>query len=158
MLGVFLKSSFIFLIIPIITLAIEPSNPIGICDRFIGEQEKAECVAKTSKSDLDWYAASACSLQQEDKNFHACINEIQQATFNPEALEICAKDSNMSDSQRFLCIRKVKNRDYTRVQMKKCADNASMDNVIQCLGQNSQPRKPASVKNPAGFQPLDVRK
>ena len=158
MLTAILKSALVFALIPIFTLAIEPTNPVGLCDRFLGDEEKADCVSKISTADLDWYAASACSLQQEDKNFHSCLKEIQQASFNPEALELCAKDPSVSDELRFTCIQKIKGRDYTRAQMKKCVASGSTESAIQCLGQNSENRVPASSGKKSGFQSLELRK
>ena len=145
-------------LIPIIALAIEPSNPVNLCERFVGDQEKADCLQKTSGTDLDWYAASMCSLQQEDNSFHLCLKEIEQASFNPEALKICAKDSESSDEQRLACIQKIKNRDFTQVQMKKCSETVKVDAATECFSKSFQTRQPASSKKSSGFQSVEIRK
>jgi hypothetical protein len=154
----FLKTSFAFLLIPLLTLALEPTNPSGLCDRFLGDKEKAQCMQKTTKEELDWYAASACSLQQEDRNFMGCLDEIKGASFNPEALELCAKTPEISDDTRLSCIKKVKGKDYTRTQLKKCSEAGDAAAVEGCLSTNSRLRSPASATNPQGFQSLEIRK
>jgi hypothetical protein len=106
MLQLLLKTHLAFLLIPLLTLALEPSNPNALCERFLGDTEKASCVQKTSKTELDWYASSACGLQQDDKNFLSCLDEIKGAKFNPEALELCAKPTDISDTDRLTCIKK----------------------------------------------------
>jgi hypothetical protein len=162
MLQLLLKSHLSFLLIPIITLALEPSNPAGLCDRFLGEQEKTACSHKTSVASLDWYAASACALQQDDKNFMSCLDEIKGSVFNPQALELCAKASDETDQARMSCLRKLKNKDFTRLQLKKCSELSSTVAIETCLSTNSSNRTPASAKKsgqvPPGFQSLEIPK
>jgi hypothetical protein len=157
MLQLLLKTHLAFLLIPLITLAIEPTNPTGLCDRFLGDKDKASCMLKTAKSDLDWYASSACALLQDDMNFMGCLDEIQGASFSPEALELCAKASDLTDAARLSCIKKIKNKDYTRKQIKKCSAAGEVMAVENCLYKNG--RTPASTANtPPGFQALEIKK
>jgi hypothetical protein len=157
MLRLLLKTHLAFLLIPLITLAIEPSNPTGLCDRFLGDKDKATCMLKVTKSELDWYASSACALQQDDKNFMDCLDEIKGASFNPEALELCAKQSDLPDAARLNCIIKIRNKDYTRAQIKKCSESGEPTAVENCLSNNS--RTPSSAATtPPGFQTLEIKK
>ncbi len=157
MLQLFLKTHLAFLLIPLITLAIEPTNPTGLCDRFLSEKDKAACVLKTSKAGLDWYASSACALLQDDKNFMGCLEEIKGASFNPEALELCAKPSDLADTARLSCIKKIRNKDYTRSQIKKCSEAGEQLAIENCLYDNS--RSPAAISNAQpGFQALEIKK
>ncbi|MBS1969559.1 MAG: hypothetical protein JSU04_04605 [Bdellovibrionales bacterium] len=151
-----LKTHLAFLLIPLLTLALEPTNPSGLCDRFLGDKDKAQCMLKTTKDPLDWYASSACALQQEDKNFMSCLDEIKGATFNPEALELCAKSTDISDESRISCIKKIKNKDYSRAQIKKCADSGELSNMESCLFNSG--RTPASNAPAPGFQALEIKK
>lgn len=157
MLQLILKTHLGFLLIPLLTLAIEPNNPTTYCDRFVGDDDKARCVQKASHKDLDWYASSACSLQEDDHSFLSCLDAIKGATFNPEALDLCANPTDLSDSARLSCLQKIKNKDYNRAQIKKCSGAGSQTAIEGCLSNNS--RSPASLKGtPQGFQTLEVRK
>jgi len=148
-----LKTHLIFLLIPLLALALEPTDPSALCDRFLGDKDKATCLLKVTKdTSIDWYASSACSLQQDDKNFMTCLDEIKGATFNPEVLDLCAKSPEISDDSRISCIRKVKNKDYTRSQIKKCAKANEPTQIESCLFNSG--RMPASKEPTAGFQPL----
>jgi hypothetical protein len=161
MLQLVLKSYFAFLLIPLLTLALEPTNPTGLCDRLLGDAEKTQCLAKTEKGELDWYAAEACSRQEEDKNFLNCLDEVKGAVFNPQALELCAKSTEGTDEGRLSCIQKVKNKDYSRTQLKKCETSGSPRAVEACLSVDAGARAPAaaaSLKVPQGFQSLEIRK
>ncbi|WP_347357788.1 hypothetical protein [Bdellovibrio sp.] len=122
------NSVFLIASIPLIALALEPTNPAGLCDRFTGEKDIATCQQKTEKENADWYATTVCNLQQDDKAFWACWDSIQGQSFVPQALEKCGEEQDMSDSQR-----------------------------QACLNSSKTSRKPASSENAAGFQPLKVK-
>jgi hypothetical protein len=156
MLQLLLKTHLAFLLIPLLTLALEPTNPSGLCDRFLGDKDKATCMLKTTKDSLDWYASSACALQQDDKNFMNCLDEIKGASFNPEALELCAKSSDISDEARINCLRKIKNKDYTRAQIKKCSEAGELTHMESCLFNSG--RSPAGNGPVPGFQALEIKK
>lgn len=152
MIQLLLKTHLAFLLIPLLTLAIEPTNPTGLCDRFLGADDKAACLQKTNKDSLDWYASAACGLQQEDKNFLSCLDEIKGASFHPEALELCAKSPEISDEARMSCLQTIKNKDYSRSQLKKCSEAGESVAVQNCL--KTQGRAPASKNAPSGFQEM----
>jgi hypothetical protein len=172
MLQLLLKSYFVFLLIPLLALAIEPNNPITHCDRFIGDADKAACIEKSQKMQPDWYASAACSLQDEDKNFLVCLDEIKDGDYHPEALELCAQGREISDEARLHCLQKIKNKDYTRAEIKKCGESVkasdSVSAITECLAtagtsrstrannsMSTKDRKPAS-KAPLGFQSLEI--
>lgn len=160
MLQLILKSHLAFLLIPLITLALEPSNPSLHCDRFLSDADKAACTKKIETQKLDWYASSACALQDEDKNFLTCLDEIQSADFNPEALELCAHSHDISDQSRLECLHKIKNKDYSRAEIKACSEGKNQDAITACLSKPSArdlSRTPASKASPKGFQSLEVR-
>lgn len=156
MLQLILKTHLAFLLIPLITLAIEPNNPVTFCERFLADADKVACVKKTEQNHDDWYASAACSLQEDDKNFLVCLDEIHGGTFSPEALELCAKSRNLSDISRLNCIQKIKNRNYSRAEIKKCSESASPESIAKCLSSASSARKPAATAPAAGFQSLEI--
>lgn len=146
-----------FLLIPLITLALEPTNPTHLCERFLGDKDKATCLLKMSKSELDWYASAACGLQQEDQNFLSCLDEIKGASFNPEALDLCSRPSGLSDASRMSCIKKIKNKDYSRAQLKKCSQTSETESLENCLYSNSRSPASSSKNSAKGFQAMDVK-
>ncbi|WP_413291099.1 hypothetical protein [Bdellovibrio sp. HCB337] len=158
MLQLLLKTHLTFFLIPLITLAIEPTDPGALCERFLGDKDKATCMLKVSKSELDWYASTACGLQQEDESFMSCLDEIKGASFNPEALDLCSRPNELNDTSRLSCIKKIKNKDYSRAQLKKCAEVKETLAIETCLYNNS--RSPASAPNGSGkgFQALEIKK
>lgn len=158
MLQLLLKTHLTFFVIPLIAMAIEPTDPSALCDRFLGDKDKATCLLKISKSELDWYASSTCGLQQDDQSFMGCLDEIKGASFNPEALDLCSRPAELTDEARMSCIKKIKNKDYSRVQLKKCAETKDSIAIENCLYNNS--RTPASVPNNSGkgFQALEIKK
>jgi hypothetical protein len=157
MLQLILKTHLAFLLIPLLTLALEPNNPVTLCDRFVNDSDKAVCLEKINRNTSDWYASSACSLQEDDKNFLACLDEIKDGTYNPEALDLCAQRREASDVSRLKCLQKIKNKDYTRAQIKKCEENSTHDLITECLSSSPHTRTPASNAHQPGFQPLEIR-
>lgn len=147
------KSCLIFFLLPTLALAIEPTNPVELCDRLITEAEKSQCLTKTTPGQLDWYAASACGKLQEDKNFMNCLEQIKDSFFNPQALELCSRSVEMTDEARSSCLQKIKNKDYSQKQLKKCTEATSQLAIESCFDKSSLPRSPAS-QIPRGFQPL----
>lgn len=100
-----LVHSFILVaLVPLIALALEPTNPPGICDRFTTNTDVEKCNSRTNKDDVDWYAVTVCNLQKDDQAFWKCWDSIQGQSFNPAALDKCAEESEMSDSQRQECL------------------------------------------------------
>ncbi len=123
-----LHSIVLIALIPLIALALEPTNPPGICDRFAGEKDAEQCREKVQKNEnVDWYAVTVCNLQKDDGQFWKCWDSIQGQAFNPQSLDKCGEESEMSDVQRLTCM-----------------ESARSD------------RKPASQH--ANYQPLKVEK
>lgn len=106
------KITFIALFIlisgPNMLFAIEPMDPVTMCERFIGEKEKASCTEKAKKYDLDWYAASICYQLEEDKLFFKCWDNINGFAFNPKQLEKCDGNKETPDESRYACIHNQK--------------------------------------------------
>ncbi|WP_415063938.1 hypothetical protein [Bdellovibrio sp.] len=90
--------------IPLVALALEPSNPAGFCDRFIADADVEFCKARIEKDEVDWYAATVCNLQNDDKAFWNCWDSIKGKSFNPQALEKCGETQDFSDEQRQNCV------------------------------------------------------
>ncbi|AHZ84857.1 hypothetical protein [Bdellovibrio bacteriovorus] len=99
-----LHSLVLIACVPLIAIALEPTNPAGFCERFIGEKEINECHERTKSENVDWYAATVCHLQQDDKAFWACWDSIQGQSYNPAELSKCGENTEASDTQRQSCI------------------------------------------------------
>lgn len=127
--SLYFKSLLLVASIPLIALALEPTNPSNLCDRFIGEKDIAQCKELTEKDEVDWYAGTVCNLQKEDKAFWECWNTVKGKKMNPQALDRCAETVDLTDEQRLECVRK------------------SFDQ-----------RKPASDSSAVPFQPLIIKK
>lgn len=91
-------------LIPLIAMALEPTNPKGFCDRFVGDKDVSQCAEKIQKDDVDWYAATVCNLQHDDKTFWSCWDSIKGQSFNPAALDKCAENQELTDVQRQECV------------------------------------------------------
>ena len=115
--------------IPLFALAIEPADPVGFCSRFIDSKEQAKCEERSSKENIDWYAAAICNLQKEDGAFWICWDGAKDKTFNPQALEKCEANAEFTDDERQACV------------------NAA-----------SSARRPASNEAAEIFQPLKTKK
>lgn len=86
--------------------AVEPVNPEGVCDRFIGEADQAACLKRAKSMDLDWYAVAVCNLVDDDDAFNDCWKKIDGRSFAPRALEKCAA-ADLEDEARVTCLTKV---------------------------------------------------
>lgn len=89
--------------------ALEPADPVSFCQRFIGEKEIVRCQERTSRDNVDWYAASLCNLQKEDTAFWKCWDSVKDKAVNPQALQACAADIDASDDERQRCLLKTLN-------------------------------------------------
>ncbi|WP_413581876.1 hypothetical protein [Bdellovibrio sp. HCB288] len=99
------NSLVLIALIPLIALAIEPTNPPGVCDRFVGEADVKACQEKMQKNEnVDWYAVTVCNLQKDDQQFWKCFDSIQGQAFNPASLDKCGEETEMSDTQRLTCM------------------------------------------------------
>ncbi|MDG0816217.1 hypothetical protein [Bdellovibrio svalbardensis] len=99
-----LHTLLLIAVIPLIALALEPTNPQGFCDRFLGEKDVVKCKERTQKEEVDWYAATVCNLQKEDSAFWSCWDSIKGQSFNPASLDHCGEDKDLTDAQRQECI------------------------------------------------------
>lgn len=99
-----LQTLVLIAIIPLIAIALEPTNPQGFCDRFLGEKDVLKCKERTQKEEVDWYAATVCNLQKEDAAFWSCWDSIKGQSFNPASLDHCGEDQELSDMQRQECV------------------------------------------------------
>lgn len=87
--------------------ALEPVNPLGLCSRFIAEEDIQNCEKKLGKDNVDWYAATACSLQKDDEAFWKCWKLVKGKSFNPRKIEKCGEGYELSDQGRLECLKKA---------------------------------------------------
>lgn len=106
--SILIKSLIALSLLPLLAIAVAPRNPTALCDRFVVEKEQALCEERVAKDKVDWYAATACGLSQDDTQFWKCWDKIKGATFNPAAVEKCADDNAMKDVERVACIDKAR--------------------------------------------------
>lgn len=92
------------LLFPIRTLALNPQNPTTLCERFAEGKERATCEKKMKDLAPDWYLASLCSKQFEDKSFYECMELTKTVTTNPKKLEACDNEG-FGDKSRIECIK-----------------------------------------------------
>lgn len=114
-------------------LALEPVNPVSLCDRFIKDTDIARCQAQAKKLDLDWYAATVCGQMDDDQEFLNCWKKIGGMSFSPQKMENCAKE-DLSDSQRLSCLQ------------------ATRDEV-----RPAKSRRPAAKTAAPVYQPLEIK-
>lgn len=104
--NLFLKSQFALWLIPLIALAVTPTNPSSLCDRFVGEAEQKVCEVKTAKEEVDWYAATVCGQMSADGEFWKCWDKIKGAQFSPVQLDRCQSEHAATDADRITCVEK----------------------------------------------------
>jgi hypothetical protein len=126
-----IKSTLPITLIPLIALAIEPSNPEGFCERFIREADIKKCEERTKNDDVDWYAATICNLQKDDKAFWKCWEGIKNQTFNPGKLDACGEQKDLSDLERQACLNTALNRRSPASQESTKANDAFQDLKIR---------------------------
>lgn len=102
------KSLIALSLIPLLAIAVSPSNPTALCDRFAVEKDQKTCEEKVAKDKVDWYAATACGMTQDDGQFWKCWEQIKNNRFSPTALEKCSDDTAMKDEARIACIDKAR--------------------------------------------------
>lgn len=86
--------------------AVEPQNPVTLCERFIAPDAKNSCERKLKKMSPDWYLAAVCDKQFEDSEFWKCVELSQTKNFSPVALEKCNAEG-VTDSERLLCLKNL---------------------------------------------------
>lgn len=138
--------SFLFMLaIPLLTIAIEPSNPSVVCERFLASDLKTKCETKAKADDIDWYAANACNNISDDDKFFKCWDSLKGAQYNPEAMELCARGENTTDEQKMDCFGAMKGRSFTKDELRPCTKSENSTEVKDCLSKAG--RMPASSKN-----------
>jgi hypothetical protein len=100
-----LNAFLLMLTIPWVANALEAQEPTSLCDRFLGSAQEA-CVKKITEMKPDWYLASVCNLQFDDKIFFDCLSLGAKHSFSPSALEACTAP-DLSDADRMICIEKA---------------------------------------------------
>ncbi len=84
--------------------AIEPQDPKTLCERFVTPLEKTTCEDQMRAIKPDWYLASLCAKQFEDKAFYSCLNITRLGSFSPEKLDRCTV-TETTDDGRMDCAR-----------------------------------------------------
>ncbi|KYG63157.1 hypothetical protein AZI86_15740 [Bdellovibrio bacteriovorus] len=86
-------------VIPVIALALEPSDPASFCSRFLDQTEIELCQSRAASENIDWYAGSVCNMQKEDKAFWKCWESVKDKTINLQALKKCVDSEGDDDRQ-----------------------------------------------------------
>ncbi len=100
-----LIATFLIVAAPWIANALEAQEPTSLCDRFLGGAQES-CVKKITEMKPDWYLASVCNLQFDDKIFFDCLSLGTKHSFSPSALEACTS-ADLNDADRMTCIQKA---------------------------------------------------
>lgn len=118
--------------------ALNPVEPSTLCERFIQKKEKRNCEEQAKKLDLDWYAATVCDLIESDTQFLKCWADVDGKIFSPPDLIDCASD-DLQDEERRSCLQKTSLR-------------------VQASDRSPASQTKKRLKNPSGYQPLEVKK
>lgn len=86
------------------SLALDMTNPVSLCDRFLSETEQQACEKRVSALKPDWYLATTCGKQDDDQIFFECLELTKTGQFAPLKLDLCTMD-NLVDSDRMTCIK-----------------------------------------------------
>ena len=100
-----IKSLLPIACVPFLAVALEPVNPENLCSRFIGDDDIKNCEQRTTKENIDWYAASVCNLQIEDAAFWTCWDSLKDKKIQPRSLVGCVGDENFGDEERQACVK-----------------------------------------------------
>jgi hypothetical protein len=95
--------SFVSLISTQLALAVEPKNPVTLCERFISPKIKSDCEKRIEKLGPDWYLASVCEKQFEDVQFFECLQLSASQNFSPTKLDQCDQ-VGIPDKERINCL------------------------------------------------------
>jgi len=85
--------------------ALEPQNPLSLCERFIDDTQKSQCEKRMQALQPDWYLAAACDQAYNDNIFYECLS--LQRDFSPEKLAPCMSEE-LSDTARMNCIKQAR--------------------------------------------------
>jgi hypothetical protein len=122
----------LFLVASAGALAVEPKNPVTLCERFISPQTKSACEKRLDKLGPDWYLASVCEKQFEDSLFFDCLQLSATKNFSPIKLDKCDQ-VGIPDMERINCLIGIAEK------------NSGMASEAYQDGKPS-PRKPANSK------------
>ncbi len=89
-----------------LTDALDPKNPISLCDRFISEDEQKSCEHRMKKTSPDWYVAGVCDKLYSDVSFFECMSLASEYKVPPNSLETCSR-TELKDDERIVCIKKL---------------------------------------------------
>ncbi|MEZ0391462.1 MAG: hypothetical protein ACAH59_04555 [Pseudobdellovibrionaceae bacterium] len=101
--------------------ALEPQNPIALCERFLEGPEKVECEKKMKDLSPDWYLATVCNQNFTDPSFYECVELTKTGAFSPRKLDLCTRDG-ISDSTRIACIKAAKTNTLEAFQNRQPAE------------------------------------
>lgn len=113
-----MKTAIIFAIIFLCSqknFALNPRDPLTLCDRFITVEEQKICEEKIRKIQPDWYLSGVCQHQYEDQNFYDCLILSRQKSFHISKLHQC-EDSDLNDEERMECLNKIALKDDKKSQ------------------------------------------
>lgn len=102
----FFFTAFCLLSLSISSFALEPKNPVSLCERFIEGPDRSQCEKKMTDLKPDWYLATVCNDNFDDLLFYECLDLNKLGSFSPEKLNDCMGDQ-LSDPTRNACVRKA---------------------------------------------------
>jgi len=94
----------LFLMISLSAHALEPQNPVALCERFLIGPPKEACEKKMKSLKPDWYLATVCNENFDDQAFYDCVGLTKLGNYSPLKLEVCG-GSELSDLDRIACVR-----------------------------------------------------
>lgn len=112
-----MKKTFFLLLISLPASALEVVSQNVLCERFVTEAEKSQCLKFFKDKQPDTYVSSMCQDIFEDKVFFECLNFAAKNTVDPRKLDSCSTE-NASDVERMNCLKKVakkENRGFQRL-------------------------------------------
>jgi hypothetical protein len=97
----------LMMIISLEALAIEPQNPVTLCDRFLVGPPKEDCEKKMKNWNPDWYLATVCNETFSDTSFYECVQYSKLGSYSPQKLETCSGDG-LTDIDRLSCVKSAR--------------------------------------------------
>ncbi len=86
--------------------ALDPRNPVTLCERFISLEDKKFCEQKVLEMQPDWYLAGICEHQYEDQSFYDCLSLSNKSDFPLAKLPVCESPS-LADEERMNCLKGI---------------------------------------------------
>lgn len=100
----FTKTLGLILIFSSLAQAIEPQNPLSLCERFLEGPDRTKCETRMTSLKPDWYLATVCNSDFDDKLFFDCVELSKLGSYSPEKLNDCLGDQ-YTDSARMTCVK-----------------------------------------------------